>query len=262
MDETSHILTTFNTLWGRYCFTKMPLGLNQVQYFFQYYMDSHFQDINSTTNVIVDDIMIHGESDQQHDKHLIQVLNKYHEIGLKLNPDKCVFGQKQIQFYGNTISTEGIKPDPTKVVIIIKMPSPRTKTELASFLGMCKYLSPYIPCFSDVTVTLRELNRQNIKFTLNQMSEKANTVTLQYFDPMKPIVLECGASGNGIGGTLLQDGQPIVFVSQALTETQKRYSNIEREMLAVVVVVEKLHHYVFGRCFKVHTDHSPLVSLF
>ena len=79
---------------------------------------------------------------------------------------------------------------------------------------------------------------------------------------MKPIVLECDASGNGVGGTLLQDGQLTVFVSQALTETQKRYSNIERELLAVVGVVEKLHHYIFGRCFSVHTDPSPLVSLF
>ena len=90
----------------------------------------------------------------------------------------------------------------------------------------------------------------------------ANAVTLQYFNPMKPIVLECDASGNGVGGTLLQDGQPIVFVSQALTDTQKRYSNTERELLAVVVVMENLHHYVFGRCFNVHTDHSPLVNLF
>ena len=53
-------------MWEIYRFTQMPFGLNQAQYFFQYYMDSHFQDINSTTNVIVDDIMIHGESDQQH----------------------------------------------------------------------------------------------------------------------------------------------------------------------------------------------------
>ena len=91
-------------------------------------MDSHFQDINSTTNVIADDVMIHGESDQQHDKHLLQVLNKCREIGLKLNPDKCVFGQKKVQFYGNTISTDGIKPDPTKVDVIIQMPSSSNKT--------------------------------------------------------------------------------------------------------------------------------------
>ena len=228
MDEDSQILKNFNTPWGRYCFTKMPFRLNQVQYFFQYYMDSHFQDINSTTNVIVDNVMIHGESDQQHDKHLLQVLNKCREIGLKLNSDKCVFGQKKVQFYGNTISTDGIKPDPSKVDIIIQMPSPSMKTELASFLGMCNYISPYIPRLSDVTVTLRELNKKNVEFTWNSTYEKvfkeaklhiANAVTLQYFDPMKSIVLECDASGNGVSGTLLQDGQPIVYVSQALTET-------------------------------------------
>ena len=90
----------------------------------------------------------------------------------------------------------------------------------------------------------------------------ANAVTLKYFNPAKSIILECDASGTGVGGTLLQDGHPITFVSQALTETQKHYSNIERELLAVVIIVERLHHYVFGRRFVIHTDHSPLVSLF
>ena len=80
MDDQSQLLTTFNMPWGRYCFVKMPFGLNQVQYFFQFYMDAHFQDINSTTNVITDDVMIHGESDDQHDMHLLQVLNKCREI--------------------------------------------------------------------------------------------------------------------------------------------------------------------------------------
>ena len=124
---------------------------------------------------------------------------------------------------------------------------------------------------SDITVTLRELNKKNVKFTWNQTYEKAfrqaklhvaNTVTLKYFNPVKPIVLECDASGTGLSGMLLQDRQPITFVSQALTETQKRYSNIEREMLAIVVVMEKPHHYIFGCHFCVYTDHSPLVSLF
>ena len=59
----------------------------------------------------------------------------------------------------------------------------------------------------------------------------ANAATLKYFDPLKPIILECDASGVGIGGTLLQDGQPVTFISQALTDTQKHYSNIEHELL-------------------------------
>ena len=74
MDEAFQLLTTLNTPWGHYCFTKMPFGLDQAQYFFQYYMDCHFQDVNLMTNVIADDVMIHGETDEQHNKHLIQVL--------------------------------------------------------------------------------------------------------------------------------------------------------------------------------------------
>ena len=84
-----------------------------------------------------------------------------------------------------------------------------------------------------------------------------NAVTLQYFDPGQSIVLKCDASGNGVRGTLLQNGQPIIFISQALTDTQKRYSNIERELLAMVIVIEKLHHY-FWQAF--YSSYRPFTS--
>ena len=95
---------------------------------------------------------------------------------------------------------------------------------------MCNYLSTYIPHLSDVTTTLRSLNKKKVDFAWSPTYEKAfrqaklhvaNAVTLHYFDPVQPIVLECDASGNGVGGTLLQNGQPVIFVSQALTDTQK-----------------------------------------
>ena len=89
-----------------------------------------------------------------------------------------------------------------------------------------------------------------------------NAVTLKYFNPQAPITIECDASGVDVGGILLQDRQPMTFISQALTDTQKCYSNIERELLAVVIVIKHLHHYVFGRQFTVNTDHTPLVNLF
>ena len=147
----------------------------------------------------------------------------------------------------------------------------QNRIELASFLGMCNYLSSNIPWLSDVTTSLRQLNKKSVKFVWNSTYEKAfrqaklhvmNAVTLQYFDPGQPIVLEWDASGNGVRGTLLQNGQPIIFILQALTDTQKRYSNIERELFVMVIVIEKLHHNIFGRHFTVHTDHSPLVNLF
>ena len=271
MEDHSQLLTTFNTLWGRYCFVKMPFGLNQAQYLFQFYMDAHFLDINLTTYVITDDVMIHGEDDAQHNMHLLQVLNKCREIGLKLNPEKCQFGEKEVKFYGNIISLDGVKPDPSKVDVILNMPSPKSKLELALFLGMCNCLGTYIPWLSDITTALRQLNKKKVDFAWDSTYEKvfrqarfhvANAVTLHYFNPEKPIILECDALGNGVSGTLLQNCQPVIFVSQALTDMQKHYSNIEREFLAMVMVIVKLHHYIFGRHFTVHTDHSPLVSLF
>ena len=108
--------------------------------------------------------------------------------------------RKKVQFYGNVISSEGVKQDPAKVDVILKMPSPKLKLELASFLGMCNYLSSYIPWLSDVTITLRQLNKKSVEFAWNPTYEEAfgqaklhvaNTVTLQYFDPGQPIVLEC-----------------------------------------------------------------------
>ena len=67
MNEESQLLTTFNTPWDWFCFTKMPFGLNQAQYFFQYYMGLNFQGINPITNIIADDIMIHGQDDSEHE---------------------------------------------------------------------------------------------------------------------------------------------------------------------------------------------------
>ena len=194
MSQESQLLTTFNSPWGRYCFIKMPFGLNQAQYFFQYYMDINFHDINPTTNIIADDIMIHGNTDEEHDRHLIQVLNKCRAIGLKLNPDKCEFGKSEVTFYGNVVSNQGFKLDPCKVDAIIRMPTPSNKTELLSFLGMVNYLAPYIPKLSDCTATLRQLNKKNTDFVWNSVYEKAfrnaklhvaNAVTSKFFDPDK-----------------------------------------------------------------------------
>ena len=218
MDDQSQLLTMFNVPWGRYCFVKMPFGLNQAQYFFQFYMDAHFQDINSTTNVIADDIMIHGESNNQHDMHLLQVLNKCREIDWSWIQINANLERKRFSFMATlsalmewTRSNKG-RRHPQDALSKLKL-------ELASFLGMCNYLSTYIPWLSDITTTLRQLNKKSVKFAWNPTYEKAfrqaklhvaNAVTLQYFDPGQPIVLECDASGNGVGGTLLQNGQPVI----------------------------------------------------
>ena len=86
-------------------------------------------------------------------------------------------------------------------------------------------------------------------------------MTLAYFDPNIPAEIEVDASMNGLGAALIQSGKPIAFSSKALTPTESRYANIERELLAVVYGSEKFHTYVFGKSVTVYSDHKPLENI-
>ena len=76
------------------------------------------------------------------------------------------------------------------------------------------------------------------------------------------MAIETVASFKGLGAVLVQDGRPEKFLSKSLTKTEMDYSNIERELLAVLFACEKLHSYIFGRIVNVHTDHKPLEAIF
>ena len=83
--------------------------------------------------------------------------------------------------------------------------------------------------------------------------------TLRYVDTAKLPTLQTDASIKGLGASLIQVGQPIAYASKALSDAETRYASIERELLAVVFCVQRFHTYLFGRPFKVITDHKPLV---
>ena len=84
---------------------------------------------------------------------------------------------------------------------------------------------------------------------------------MTYFDKDKDHIIQTDASKTGLGAVLLQEGQPVVYASRALTDTECRYSNIERELLGVVFGLKRLHHYTFGKSITVETDHQPLTSI-
>ena len=84
---------------------------------------------------------------------------------------------------------------------------------------------------------------------------------LSYYDPCSEFTIQCDASQGGLGAALLQNGRPIEYASRALTETEKRYAQIEKEMLAIVFSLERFNQYTFGRHVKVESDHKPLESI-
>ena len=147
------------------------------------------------------------------------------------------------------------------------MPVPENKEDLQRFLGMMTYLSMVIPNFSKESQPLRELLKTDVPFVMsedlihcfnNLKKLVSSTIYLKFFDPKKPTVLEVDSFMKGLGAAIIQDGYPVAFASKSLDSTQINYPNIDREMLAVVFGITRFHTYLYGRPFKVITDHKPL----
>ena len=172
-------------------------------------------------------------------------------------------------FFGGVFSGNSHSPDPDKIQGITEMTPPQAKQELQSFLGAVNYLQTFVPHFSHHTEPLHALLKkenifmwdENSNFSFQKIKsllQRALLKPLQYYDRSKPVTLQCDASLKGLGACIIQDGQPIAFASKSLTKMETRYTNIERELLAIVYGCEKFHTYLYGRTFTVETDHKPL----
>ena len=136
---------------------------------------------------------------------------------------------------------------------------------------MVQYLGRYIPNLASVSAVLWDLTKSANEFQWNpehqQEADKvkkliASPGSLQYFDGRKTVTIQVDASMRCLGVTLLQSKGPVEYRSKLLSETERRYSNIERKMLSIVYGLEKFHYYAYGRHVTVETDHKPLEAIF
>jgi len=271
LDEESSYYTTFNSPFGRYRFCRLPFGLICAQDVFQKKVDETFGDLTGVTG-IADDIVVVGfkEDGSDHDTNLQAVMERARSTGLKFNPDKCVIKSTSIPFYGHILSANGLKVDPSKVEAINALDPSSSLPDLQSFLGATQYLSRFIPHMASVAAPLWDLVKKSSEFVWSPEHQAAvdkikqavaAPTSLKYFDSKKPVVVQVDASQRGLGAVLLQDNQPLAYSSKLLTDTERRYSNIEREMLGVVHGLEKFHYYCYGRPVVVQTDHKPLEAI-
>ena len=269
LDEESSKLCTFNTPYGRYRYTRMPFGINSAPEIFQRTMNHILEGLDGV-EVIMDDILVWGATEDEHDQRLELVLKRIESKNLKLNPSKCRFKVKEVTYIGHVLSEKGVSPDPRKVEAVRGMQIPTNKTELQRFLGTVNYLGKFIPNLATETAPLRKLLAKDVAWHWQHEQADAfdrliSLVTeapvLQYFDVTKPVVVSADASKDGVGAVLLQDDMPIAYASRAFTQTQCRYAQIEKELYAVTFACDKFHQYLFGREFQVETDHKPLESI-
>ena len=268
LTEEASLLTMFNTHLGRYRFLRVPFGLKMSQDIFQMRMDDIVAQCSSIL-AIHNDVFIYGKNDRDHDTNIINLFNVAQKEGLIFNSKKCAIKQESVTFFGRVFSAEGYSPDPEKIQGISKMTPPQMKQELQSFLGAVNYLQMFVPHLSSNTEPLWALLKKENCFALDENTntcfqkiksqlQKALLRPLRYYDWTKPVTLQCDASLKGLGACIIQDGQPIVFASKSLMDTETRYANIKRELLAIVYGCEKFHTYLYRRTFIMETDHKPL----
>ena len=266
LDDESRLLTTFNSPEGRYCFNRLPFGLSHSQDEFAQRMDMILEECNGAIG-IADDVTVFGANMEDHNRHLHELMRVARKHGLVFNYDKCEIAQPSIRFFGVVFDAAGVHPDPDKVRDIANMPAPDCPRKMQEFLGMATYMSPFIQNLAHVSAPLRDLLKKDVDYIFTASHQKAfdevkklicEATTLRYFDPNKDTVVNVDASSRGLGAVLLQDDQPVAFASKSLSETERRYANIEREMLAVVFGCERFHTYVYGKFFTVESDHKPL----
>uniref|UniRef100_A0A3P9LFC2 ribonuclease H n=1 Tax=Oryzias latipes TaxID=8090 RepID=A0A3P9LFC2_ORYLA len=270
LDDESSRLRTFNTPIGRYRFLRLPFGISSAPEVFQRAVAQMIEDLDGVVNII-DDLLVWGDSKEEHDDRLRKLLDRARQYNLKLNRNKCFIRTNEIKYIGHTLTDKGLKPDEEKVRAVTELPPPQDKQELQRFLVMVQYLAKFIPNLSDISAPLRQLLDGDIEWhweeaqktsfeNLKQLVTKAPT--LKFYDVNKPVTLSVDASSQGLGAVLLQDGLPVAYGSRALTDCQQRYAQIEKELLAIVYGCEKFHQYVYGKDIQVESDHKPLESIF
>lgn len=269
LTNQASLLTTFNSPLGRYRFLRMCFGVSSAPEIFMGAIVKFFGDLPGVCPYF-DDLIISGASEEEHDRNLHRVLVRARECNIRFNAEKIQFRQRTVQFLGFEISESGIKPQTKHVRAISEMPAPKDRNGVLRFLGMVRYLSRFVPHLAENTENLRGLTKKHSSFYWTAAHEAefsklkdliASATCLKYYDASQPLYIQTDSSKTGMGCCLFQSEAPIAYSSRALTTTETRYAQIEKELLAVVYALEHFNEYTYGRQVVVVTDHRPLLAL-
>ncbi|XP_045451661.1 uncharacterized protein K02A2.6-like [Melitaea cinxia] len=242
LDDESADLCTFSTPFGRYQFLRLPFGINCASEVFHGKLKQFLEDLDGVENYI-DDIIVWGETKEIHDNRLKALLDRARQINLKFNKDKCRFFVEEVKYLGHVFNVNGMRPDSEKIKAIKEMQVPKDRKDLERFLGAVNFLSKFIPNHSEIAVPLTNLLKKDNSWRWEDSERNAfdnlkkavtSSSVLALYNPTQPVVMSVDASRNALGAVLLQNGRPVEFTSRTLTDAQKRYAQIEKEMLAIV----------------------------
>jgi hypothetical protein len=174
-----------------------------------------------------------------------------------------------VEYLGHLITGDGVAVDPSKVESVTKWPQPKNVKGVRGFLGLTGYYRKFIRDYGKIAKPLTELTKKdNFKWGMEaqkafeELKQKLTTApVLTLPDFSKPFVIECDASGVGLGAILMQDKRPVAYYSKALGVKNLAKSAYEKELMAVVLAIQHWRPYLLGRKFIVSTDQKSLKEL-
>ena len=260
--------TAFTTSQGLYEYLVLPFGLQNAPATFQALMNRVLGDLRYCCTIYMDDILIHSKNAEEHQRHLRLVLERLRDHQLYCKISKCKFTLGSVQYLGNVVSADGVRPDPAKVQLVQSWPAPRNVPQLRSFVGLASHFRKFMRDFASLSAPLTALFRKNAPWRWAQAEQVAfaaiktaltTAPVLKLPDYDQEFTVVADASGVSIGAVLLQGDLPIAFDGRKLTDVEQKWSPTEQEMLAVVHHMHKWRPYLHERHFTVVTDHEPNV---
>ncbi|GBC13386.2 retroviral-like aspartic protease 1 [Rhizophagus irregularis DAOM 181602=DAOM 197198] len=273
MEEEDKEKTAFICSQGLYEFNVMPFGLKNAPAIFQRTMNKIFKEyLDKFMNVYIDDIIIYSKNWNEHLQHIKIVLEELRKTNMMLKLKKCEWAKKNVEYLGHIVGTDGLKPDNKKIEKIKNLKLPKNIKQIREINGLCSYYRKFVKGYLKIVKPIMELTRKNVPFVWTDKQQKAleelkkkliNYPILQHLNFEKEFILITDASGEGLGAILEQldeNNREIVisYASRSLVNAEKRYPITELECLAVFWEIKYFHKYLFGRKFKVITDHAAL----
>ena len=198
---------------------------------------------------------MYGKGVADHDEKLRKVLHTLKQRGLTLNKAKCILRMNRIEFMGHLLSERGIGPTESRVKALQEARAPNDSAEVRSFLSLVNLSGRFISDLATKAEPLRRLTQKNVPFKWEKDQETAfqelknsltDVDTLAYFNPALKTKVIADASPVGLGAVLLQEQgegawRAVCYASKSLSAVERRYSQTEKEALALVWSVERFH---------------------
>ena len=276
LDEESRHLTVFHGNGKLMRFRRLIMGASPASGELSKALSPLFKDIKHAY-LIQDDLIVAGNTQEQHDKALHKVCKAIEKSGMTLNAEKCIISKAEVPWWGLVISSRGISPDPKKVEAVKQMTPPSNKEEVTSLICMLQssgYTKDFVIGLAEKTKHMRKLLKKNAKFKWNSQCDKEfnllkeefyKDILMRHYDPSLETFIEVDASRHGLSAILMQgeDRHIVAVASRSTTPVESKYAQLDLEALAVDYGLSRFRFYTLGADkVKILTDHKPLIPIF